>query len=176
MNHFNNIESLRRTIINSATFYSILLTLGLNGCFAVSNNAGEQENIPFKYYLGVATPSNYQTIVNKVLLDNNYHIENYENNATSSHIITRWNIREPYPAETDAGFFDSKTRIFITAIIDNSTFSKNNGFGYDCYMEVLNHVYSGRDREYVEFYNVPLLKSEMDHIAQTLSANFTNDK
>jgi len=176
MNHFNNIESLRRTIVNSATFYSILLTLGLNGCFAVSNNAGEQENIPFKYYLGVATPSNYQTIVNKVLLDNNYHIENYENNATSSHIITRWNIREPYPAETDAGFFDSKTRIFITAIIDNSTFSKNNGFGYDCYMEVLNHVYSGRDREYVEFYNVPLLKSEMDHIAQTLSANFTNNK
>ena len=176
MNHFNNIESLRRTIINSATFYSILLTLGLNGCFAVSNNAGEQENIPFKYYLGVATPSNYQTIVNEVLLDNNYHIENYENNATSSHIITRWNIREPYPAETDAGFFDSKTRIFITAIIDNSTFSKNNGFGYDCYMEVLNHVYSGRDREYVEFYNVPLLKSEMDHIAQTLSANFTNNK
>ena len=176
MNHFNNIESLRRTIVNSATFYSILLTLGLNGCFAVSNNAGEQENIPFKYYLGVATPSNYQTIVNEVLLDNNYHIENYENNATSSHIITRWNIREPYPAETDAGFFDSKTRIFITAIIDNSTFSKNNGFGYDCYMEVLNHVYSGRDREYVEFYNVPLLKSEMDHIAQTLSANFTNNK
>ena len=42
-------------------------------------------------------------------------------------------------------------------------------------MQVLNLVYSGRDREYVEFYNVPLLKSEMDHIAQTLSENFTNN-
>ena len=176
MNHFNNIASLRRSIMNSAAFYGILLTLGLNGCFALSNNPGKQENISFKYYLGVATPANYQTIVNEVLLDNNYHIENYENNATSSHIITRWNIRAPYPAEADAGFFDSKTRIFITAIIDNSTFSKNNDFGYECYMEVLNHVYSGRDREYVEFYNVPLLKSEMDHIAQTLSENFTNNK
>ena len=176
MNHFINKASLRRTIINSAALYSILLTLGLNGCFSVSNNAGEQENIPFKYYLGIATPANYQTIVNEVLLDNNYHIENYENNATSAQIITRWNIRAPYPAETDARFFDSKTRIFITAIIDNSTFSKNNGFGYECYMEVLNHVYSGRDREYVEFYNVPLLKSEMDHIAQTLSENFENNK
>jgi len=176
MNHFNNIASLRRTIINSATLYSILLTLGLIGCFSVSNKAGEQKNIPFKYYLGVATPANYQTAVKEVLLDNNYHIEHYENNATSAIIITRWNIRTPYPAETDEGFFDSKTRIFITAIIDNSTFSKNNGFGYECYMEVLNHVYSGRDREYVEFYNVPLLKSEMDHIAQTLSDNFENNK
>ena len=176
MNHFNNIAFLRRTIINSASIYSILLTFGLNGCFAVSNNAGKQEKIAFKYYLGVATPANYQTVVKEVLLENNYHIENYENDATSAQIITRWNIRAPYPAETDAGFFDSKTRIFITAIIDNSTFSKNNGFGYECYMEVLNHVYSGRDREYVEFYNVPLLKSEMEHIAQTLSANFTNDK
>jgi hypothetical protein len=72
----------------------------------------KKENIPFNYYLGVGTTADYQTIVNKVLLDNNYHIENYENNATSAQIITRWNIRAPYPAETDAGFFDSKTRYF----------------------------------------------------------------
>ena len=42
-------------------------------------------------------------------------------------------------------------------------------------MKVLNIVYSGHDREYVEFYNVPLLKSERNHIAQTLSENFTNN-
>jgi hypothetical protein len=64
---------------------------------------------------------------------------------------------------------------FFTATIDNSPFSKNNGLSYGCYMKVLNLVYSGHDREYVEFYNVPLLKIEMDHIAQTLSKNFTNN-
>ena len=72
----------------------------------------KKENIPFNYYHGVGTTADYQTIVNKVLLDNNYHIENYENNAISAHIITRWYIRAPYPPETDAGFFDSKTRFF----------------------------------------------------------------
>ena len=134
-----------------------------------------KENIPFNYYFGVGTTADYQTIVNEVLLDNNYHIENYENKTTSAHIITRWNIRAPYPAETDAGFFHSKTRIFITATIDNGTCSKNNGFSYECYMKVLNLVYSGHDREYVKFYNVPLLKSKMNHIDQTLSGNFTNN-
>ena len=145
----------------------------LSGCYTASTISG---NKPLKYYLGVATPANYQTVVKEILLENNYHIENYENNAKSANIITRWNIRAPYPAETDAGFFDSKTKIFITAIIDNSTFSKNHGFSYECYMEVLNHVYSGRDREYIEFYNVPLLKSQMEHIAHTISENFTNNK
>ena len=64
---------------------------------------------------------------------------------------------------------------FFTATIDNSTFSKNNGLSHECYMKVLNIVYSGHDREYVEFYNGPLLKSERNHIAQTLSENFTNN-
>ena len=166
-----NSQSISK-LVGIYTFH-IYYMIVFNGCYTHSTTSG---NIPLKYYLGVATPANYQTVVKEVLLENNYHIENYENDATSAQIITRWNIRAPYPAETDAGFFDSKTRIFITAIIDNSTFSNNNGFGYECYMEVLNHVYSGRDREYVEFYNVPLLKSEMDHIAQTLSENFTNNK
>ena len=68
--------------------------------------------MPFNYYLGLETTADYQKIINEVLLDINYQIENNENNATSAHIITRWYIRAPYPPETDAGFFDSKTRFF----------------------------------------------------------------
>ena len=56
-----------------------------NGCYTHSSTSG---NIPLKYYLGVATPANYQIVVKEVLLENNYHIENYENTATSAQIIT----------------------------------------------------------------------------------------
>ena len=53
MYNFFNITSLRRTIINSAELYNILLTLCINGCFSVLNNKSEQNDITFKFYFGV---------------------------------------------------------------------------------------------------------------------------
>ena len=84
--------------------------------------------------------------------------------------MTKWKIRNPYYDEIEKGYLDAKTKIIINGLIDNSSFTKNNKFSYDCYMEVKNFVYNGED--YIEYYEDDDFKEEIRLIIDSLSSLF----
>jgi len=121
-----------------------------------------------KYYIGRADTENFQENIKKILLDFDYHIEEYDNGPISSYIFTHWKVREPCPNEIDAGFEDAKTRLIINGMIDNASFTRNNGFSYECFLVVENYLFDGKD--YVQYYEDGLLKEEV----LTMVNSFTN--
>ena len=146
--------------------FSMLFILS---CFSFPQNS-KVLTAPYKEFLGSASPANYQRIIEEVLLNNNYHIETFDNTQTGAFITTKWKVRDPYPAELDLGYQDVKTKIIITGSIDTQSFSSENNYRYDCYMEVKNLAYDGS--VYIESYESPLFKQEMDLISKVIFNNF----
>ena len=119
-----------------------------------------------KYYIGSANTMNYQTVIKDILLEYGYYIDEYEQDAYSSNMITKWNVREPFPAELDLGHLDAKTRIMINGLVINNSYSQNGGFNYECYLKYSNLVYNGS--EYVEFYNSPILLNNIESMVEEI--------
>ena len=137
------------------------------GCTPTPIKNIDHENSSNKYYIGRADTENFQESIKKILLDFDYHIEEYENGPTSSYIYTHWKIREPCSEEIDAGFEDAKTRLVINGMIDNGSFTRNNGFSYECFLVVENHLFDGK--KYVEYYEDGELKDEILTMVNTFS-------
>ena len=129
-----------------------------------------------KYYIGSANTMNYQTVIKDILLEYGYYVDEYEQDAYSSNMITKWNVRDPFPDEQDLGYLDAKTRIMINGLVINNSYSRNGGFSYECYLRYSNLVFNGS--EYVEFYNSPILlnniESMVEEIRKTLLHNDDN--
>ena len=119
-----------------------------------------------KYYIGSANTMNYQTIIKDILLEYGYHIDEYEQDAYSSNMITKWNVRDPFPGEEDLGHLDAKTRIMINGLVINNSYSRNGGFSYECYLRYSNLVFNGT--EYVEFYNSPILLNNIESMVEEI--------
>tara|TARA_Y100000590_G_scaffold417181_1_gene516652 strand:- start:142 stop:672 length:531 start_codon:yes stop_codon:yes gene_type:complete len=119
-----------------------------------------------KYYIGSANTTNYQTVIKDILLKYGYHVDEYEQDAYSSNMITKWNVREPFPAEEDLGHLDAKTRIMINGLVINNSYSRNGGFSYECYLRYSNLVFNGS--EYVEFYNSPILLNNIESMVEEI--------
>ena len=126
-----------------------------------------------KYYLGSANTMNFQTIIKDILLEYGYYIDEYEQDAYSSNMITKWNVREPFLAEEELGNLDAKTRIIINGLVINNSYSKNGGFSYECYLKYSNLVYNGI--EYVEFYNSPTMLSNIESMVEEMREALLND-
>jgi len=58
-------------------------------------------------------------------------------------------------------------------MIDISSFKRNNGFSYDCFLEVENHVFDGKD--YVHYYEDEQFKNEIGDMVRSFSAILIND-
>ena len=43
---------------------------------------------PYREFLGSASPANYQRIIEEVLVNNNYHIESFDNSQTGAFIFS----------------------------------------------------------------------------------------
>ena len=125
-----------------------------------------------KYYIGRANTETFQQTVEKVLLDYNYHIEEYDNGPTSSYLVTRWKIKEPNEYEGENNFKESKTKLIITGMIDNQSFERNNGFSYECFLEVRNFIYDGST--FVPDYTNHQLKEEISTIVNRFIQIFEN--
>ena len=134
------------------------------GCslFLIDNNKTSSNS----YYIGNATTENYQIVLKTILLEFGYHIDEYEQDAYSSNILTKWNVREPFPDEQDLGYLDAKTRIMINGLVINNSYSKNGGFSYECYLKYSNLVFDGS--EYVEFKNSPTLISNIESMVEEI--------
>ena len=124
--------------------------------------------IPRKHYIGRASTENFQKGIGEVLLAFDYHIEQYDNGPTSSYIITRWKIREGSEDSLATDLKESKTRLIINGMIDNQSFEMNNGFSYDCFLEIQNFTYNGS--EFVPNYENSELNDEISDLIEKLSS------
>ena len=69
-------------------------------------------------------------------------------------------------------FEESKTKLIITGMIDNQSFERNNGFSYECFLEVRNFIYDGRT--FVPNYTNHQLKEEISIIVNRFIQTFEN--
>ena len=142
------------------------------GCTLIKSFQNEPNKNTNKYYIGRANTETFQQTVEKILLDYNYHIEEYDNGPTSSYLVTRWKIREPIEYEEENNFKESKTKLIITGMIDNQSFARNNGFSYECFLEVRNFIYDGST--FVPNYTNHQLKEEISTIVNRFIQTFEN--
>ena len=150
---------------NKLIILNIIIILLLTGCgFLINKQSAIGDSQ--KYYIGSANTMNYQKVIKDILLKYGYHIDQYEQDAYSSNMITKWNVREPFPAEGDLGHLDAKTRIMINGLVINNSYSKNGGFSYECYLRYSNLVFNGS--EYVEFKNSPTLISNIESMVEEI--------
>ena len=67
--------------------------------------------------------------------------------------------RDAIESENENKFEESKTKLIITGMIDNQSFERNNGFSYECFLEVRNFIYDGST--FVPNYTNHQLKEEI---------------
>jgi len=150
---------------NKLIILNIIIIPLLTGCGFLINKQHINSDTQ-KYYLGIASTKNFQTFIKNILLENGYYIDEYDQDAYSSNMITKWNVREPFPAELDLGYLDAKSRIMINGLVINNSYSQNGGFNYECYLRYRNLVYNGS--EYVEFYNSPTLLINIESMVEEI--------
>ena len=132
---YNNEDSDINRSLNILTIIGICFTQ-FHGCTLIKLFQSEPNKNTSKHYIGRASTETFQQTVEKILLDYNYHIEEYDNGPTSSYLVTRWKIRDAIETDGENKFEESKTKLIITGMIDNQSFEKNNGFSYECFLEV----------------------------------------
>ncbi len=159
---------------NKVMIVYITLIPMLAGCGYFINKGSVNGN-HYRYYLGSANTTNYQTTIKDILLEYGYHIDEYEQDAFSSNMLTKWKVREPFPAEEDLGYLDAKTRIEINGLVINNSYSQNGGFNYECYLRYRNLVYNGS--EYIDFNDSPTLLNNIESmVADIRKALLLNEK
>ena len=150
---------------NKLIILNIIIIPLIAGCgFLIKKESVSGDNQ--KYYIGSANTMNYQTVIKDILLQNGYYIDEYEQDAYSSNMITKWKVREPFPEEEALGHLDAKTRIMINGLVINNSYTKNGGFSYECYLKYSNLVFDGS--EYVEFKNSPTLISNIESMVEEI--------
>lgn len=129
--------------------------------FAVKNHITDER----KFYLGRLSTETFQKKISDVFRLNSYGIDEYHNSNTDSKIISKWKIN--YIEDDDSTSVEYKTRFMIIGLIDNSTYSRNNSFQYECFLEVEN--YSFMNGSYIQEYNSEFIRNEINIIKDSLA-------
>ena len=108
--------------------------------------------------------------VENILLFHDYSIESYDNNQTASIISTIWKIIEPDHQNIDTLTLEIKTKLLIEGRIISNSFSKENGFDYECYLYVKNLSFKGN--QYIELYDDSLSSRNIHQIVEQFRKNF----
>ena len=148
-------------------FFLIVIPLSCNNFIFLKNN---KINSKKKFYIGRSTTETFQKKISEVFRDNLYSIDEYQNRNTDSKIISKWKIN--YSESNDSNSVEYKTRFIFIGLIDNTTYSKNNSFQYECYLHVENYVYL--DGNYIQEYDSKFIKNEVNIIKSALQMHFMN--
>ena len=140
------------------------------GCFLFDDRKDPNFLLKQKYYLGTSSPSNFQMNVENILLYHDYSIESYDNNQTASIISTKWKVTEPDHQNIDTLTLEIKTKLLIEGRIISNSFSKVNGFDYECYLHVKNLSFIGN--QYIELYDDSLSSKNIHQIVEKFRRNF----
>jgi hypothetical protein len=154
-----SLESLKKIFIISFIFY---------GCYNLNRTAEQNFYEKQFFFLGKSSNHSFQKNISEAFSKHFYVIDEYQNTQTESKITTMWKIN--YTESDDSSYTEYKTRFTITGIIDNSTYSKNKSFQYDCYLEAENYIY--KNNNYVEDYESNFIKNEINIIKKYLQEYF----
>jgi len=161
---------LRLKIEIVGAFFVSILSLFFFGCYTQTSISGEINRLSYRSHLGKATSFGFQEISRQTLSKYGYSIDRYDNRSSYLTIETIWKLRQPTTSEIVNGFTDSKTQIIISANLERSATSKFTADLFNCSMEIKNMVFNGSG--WVEYYNSPELKSDIDEIANDLKDEF----
>ena len=98
------------------------------------------------YFLGQTDTRYFQLTCEEVLPFYGFQIDMYENSQLASEVLTKWKIKDPFIAEKNMGFLESKVRIKIRGEILTESFSLRGGYKYNCFLEIENVGY--KDNQY----------------------------
>ena len=99
------------------------------------------------YFLGQTDTRYFQLTCEEVLPFYGYQIDMYENSQLVSEVLTKWKIKDPFIAEKNMGFLESKVRIKIRGEILTESFSLRGGYKYNCFLEIENVGF--KDNQYI---------------------------
>ena len=116
------------------------LPLNLNNSVFINQDKGV-------YFIGQTDTRYFQLTCEEVLPFYGFQIELYENNQLTSKVMTKWKIKDPFEAEKNMGFLESKVRIKIRGEILTESFSLRGGYTYNCFLEIENVGY--KDNQYI---------------------------
>ena len=136
--------SLIRILILFLSIFSLSLT---SSCLPFTFNKNHFANSEMGvYFLGQTDTRYFQLTCEEVLPFYGFQIEIYENSQLASEVYTEWKIKDPFIAEKDMGFLESKIRIKIRGEILTDSFSLRGGYKYNCFLEIENVGY--KDNQY----------------------------
>ena len=124
------------------------------------------------FFLGRANTKNFQITCEEILQFYGYYIDTYQNDQLSSQVTTKWRVRDPYESESRTGFLEAKTRIVIKGEIISNTFTRNNGYTYNCFLLYENVGY--KNNRYVLINDTPELKLDLQVIVNHLKDKYSN--
>ena len=135
---------LIRIFILLLSIFSLTLT---SSCLPFSFNKNLFINsVKGVYFLGQTDTRYFQLTCEEVLPFYGFQIDIYENSQLASEVLTRWKIKDPFIAEKNMGFHESKVRIKIRGEILTESFSLRGGYKYNCFLEIENVGY--KDNQY----------------------------
>ncbi len=122
------------------------------------------------YFLGQTDTRYFQLICEEILPFYGFQIDLYENRKLSSEVLTKWKIKDPFEAEKNMGFIESKVRIKIRAEILTDSFSLRGGYAYNCFLEIENVGY--KDNQYTVIPNCEEFQEYAQMIVDHLREKF----
>ena len=123
------------------------------------------------YFLGQTDTRYFQLTCEEVLPFYGFQIDMYENSKLTSEVQTKWKIKDPFEAEKNMGFLESKVRIKIRGEILTESFSSRGGYKYNCFLEIENVGF--KDNQYILIPNCEEFEKYIQMIVNHLREKFS---
>ena len=158
-----------RIFIFLLSIFSLVLT---SSCLPFSFNRNLFMNSEMGvYFLGQTDTRYFQLTCEEVLPFYGFQIDMYENSQLTSEVLTKWKIKDPFEAEKNMGFLESKVRIKIRGEILTESFSSRGGYKYNCFLEIENVGF--KDNQYTLIPNCEEYEKYTQMIVNHLREKFT---
>ena len=162
-------SSLIRIFILLLSIFSLVAT---SSCLPFSFNKNLFMNSEMGVYFLAQTDTRYfQLTCEEVLPFYGFQIDMYENSKLTSEVLTKWKIKDPFEAEKNMGFLESKVRIKIRGEILTESFSSRGGYKYNCFLEIENVGF--KDNQYILIPNCEEFEKYIQMIVNHLREKFS---
>ena len=140
------------------------------GCYTSFGSKPNNESSSLRYHLGTTTSAYFQNSVQEIAALYGYSIKEYTNYGNYQIADTYWKNRNPYPAESEKGFLESKTKLLFTASNDRLDSYQYDANLFTCYLDIINSCFDGK--KWIEYNDGPELQLSLDSIVEEIKNEF----
>tara|TARA_B100001996_G_C18472638_1_gene520615 strand:+ start:211 stop:708 length:498 start_codon:yes stop_codon:yes gene_type:complete len=140
------------------------------GCYTNFDNKPNDEEYSLRYHLGTATSAQFQKSVQEVIVLYGYSVKEYSSYGNYQIADTYWKNRDLYPAESDKGFVEAKTKLLFTASNDRLDSFEYDANLFSCYLDIRNKCFDG-DR-WIDYKDGAEFQSSLDSIVAEIKNEF----